>query len=125
MAAARGLILFPDQAHRARLRTLESLLLGEADPGPDLQALEPRRVEHGVAVEVDLPAVRTADETEPFLLEEADHMPLGRQHLGLDVAALPLSPRLDLPLGGVEGLADRRVELLVALVGHQLGAGNQ
>jgi hypothetical protein len=67
--------------------------------------------------------VRDGDEAEPLLLEERDHLPLWGS---IEVLTSPPALRLglDLPLGRVERLADRRVELLRLLVRHQLGAGD-
>src|SRR5215210_2215925 len=52
MRVSTGLVFLAHKVHRGRLRPLETLLLGEADPRAYLQAVETRGIEDGVAVEV-------------------------------------------------------------------------
>src|SRR4028118_649525 len=78
----------------------------------------------GGAVEIDLAAVARLNEPEVLLREDADDLAFRRSDLRFHLAAPALRELIDLPLGGMEGVADGDVEIFRFLVGDQLGAGH-
>src|SRR5215203_7432604 len=76
-------------------------------------------------MEIDLAAVGGFEEAEALLREDAHYPPRRGADGGLHVAPAAARVLFDLPLGGVEGVPDRHVEVLGLFVGDQLGAGNR
>lgn len=94
-----------DRNHRRRLRALDAGLLGEAN---FVANRERCTVDHAVAVEVDLPAIRV--EVSPLAFDvEIGHATMLRLDMGLDVCALAAGVVLELPASSAEGIADRDV----------------
>src|SRR3990172_4076958 len=113
----------------ARLRSLVSGLLREADPAAHLQARE-GAPEDAVLVEVDLAAVLRAQEPVATAREEAHDLSRGRRGVGLHPLIAPANVVLELPAGLAGGPLRRRIEVRMSrrLRGiaphHDLAAGN-
>ena len=82
----------------------------------DLEVIE-AVVQHAVAVEIDLLAVRRGDEAVAFVRKELGHMAVGRRFVDLDLAATTANVILQLALGRVEGIPNRDVHVLVGALG--------
>src|SRR5215471_11713738 len=75
-----------------------------------------------VAVEVDLVAIGTQDEAAILLGEQAGDPPVLGNRVQLHLAAPLANMIFEHPAGGVEGVADRDVDILMRLVRRRIAA---
>jgi hypothetical protein len=105
-------MVFSDDAHRARLRTLLSHLLDEPDFGTDRQTVE-GVIENTIAVEKDLAAIGGFNEPVILSGEEFRHTAMIFLFMWFDLTAHFPNGILNLTLRRAEGILDRNRDVLM------------
>ena len=115
--------MLAERDHGARLRAFDALgtLRDKTHFIAYRERVEPA-IRNAVAVEIDLVAVDAQDEAAILLGEEARDPPVVGHRMQLDVPASLANVILEQPAGGVKGIADRDVDVLMGMVRRGIAA---